>query len=238
MNSLTDSIDSIKKLFLQNEKFYVEELDRIASNDGLIGFIQAGNSDTDGWFLMLSNPGTADWNMARLIGNDIEQAKEALKLFPCFSECMLITHEKNLFFSEDLETAPNILMLEKTLLLENKGFEKTVREHNLKLSIKKRKEGIIDGCLQTAEGKLAAFVKTQRKTSNYIELAIEVAAEHRNKGFGTFILNYVSNECLKDGFLPLYLVEKNNPQSLRIAEKCGFTIFASLKRFIYKRNLF
>lgn len=51
-----------------------------------------------------------------------------------------------------------------------------------------------------------------------------VSKEHRNKGYGTQLVSYVSQKIFNYGKKPTYLVSENSPQSISLVSKLGFSV--------------
>ena len=57
-------------------------------------------------------------------------------------------------------------------------------------------------------------------------IVIQTEDEYRNKGFATKVVQKIAEECLKNGLIPTYWVNKNNIPSRRVAENAGFELLS------------
>ncbi len=60
------------------------------------------------------------------------------------------------------------------------------------------------------------------QSPGFAEIYVQVDAEARQKGWGRSVVTAVSERVLKGGRLPIYLVERSNEASLRLAEGLGY----------------
>jgi ribosomal protein S18 acetylase RimI-like enzyme len=81
---------------------------------------------------------------------------------------------------------------------------------------------------QTADGENRAYI-----------FAFRVKSDWRNRGVGTFLMNFVERDCRNRGFSYLTLnVAKENPDALRLYERLGFQVICSRPgRWSYKDDM-
>ncbi len=58
----------------------------------------------------------------------------------------------------------------------------------------------------------------------YGNIVVWVNEQYRKQGIASLLLNDLLNRCRKDQIIPVYLVNKTNQASLRLAQKFSFKI--------------
>jgi GNAT superfamily N-acetyltransferase len=61
------------------------------------------------------------------------------------------------------------------------------------------------------------------QSPGFAEVYVRTAPEVRGRGWGRHVLNAVTDEVLRSGRQPIYLVEADNTASLRLAESVGYS---------------
>ena len=58
-------------------------------------------------------------------------------------------------------------------------------------------------------------------------IVIQTKEKYQNKGYGTAVVEKISNDLLENEIIPIYWVNKNNKESIKLANKVSFKVKAS-----------
>ncbi|GAB4279773.1 MAG: hypothetical protein Kow0029_23820 [Candidatus Rifleibacteriota bacterium] len=226
---------------LKNEHEYVEEIHRILfETDSVKIFPEVVNGKSfNGWIYMAGEQGSADWNLARLIGAP-EIAKNYVNLLPD-KELQLLVRNTDVAFFQDFEQAGIIRwfyrsgkVFPKKEEIDNFGLEMVVRS-------KPQRAGICLShnleCYLLKCSQVVGLVKTVRETVNFAEVYIEVSPELRGKGLGKRLLNKFEAELAARRKRLVYAVDAENEPSLGLAKSVGLANFANLVRLSKKKAI-
>ena len=83
------------------------------------------------------------------------------------------------------------------------------------------KQGFIASAI--VEGKVLASAYTVAHSKRYAELGVQTLKEARGRGFGATTSSVVAKAVQKVGMIPVWGTGDNNPVSMRLAERLGFT---------------
>lgn len=76
------------------------------------------------------------------------------------------------------------------------------------------------------DDKIVSLGYVSNKNIYGANIVIQTLDDYRGKGYGKMIVEKISRDLLKDGIMPIYWVNENNPASLRLAESIGFKTMA------------
>lgn len=233
---------ALEKL-LAEEKFFVEEIHRLAFFPESISFYPecVVEKDGNGWIYMAGEDGSADWNLARLVGDEVV-AKNYVNLLPQNELQLLVTNEVASCFA-GFETAGKILWFESQPEINSCARTIDLKfelQHGLKLLEKKKPEVCTIypsenlTLLLIRDEQVAGIVKTIRETPRFVEVYIEISPDLRSQGVGTNLLISMIERIHVAGKRLLYAVDEENKASISIALKAGLVEFLSLTRLVAK----
>lgn len=88
---------------------------------------------------------------------------------------------------------------------------------------------------QIEEGRMFVIVENEKIVSHAIvsdidfngaNIAVWTSTEHTSKGYGKAVVSEAVKWCFKKNIVPVYLVEKSNIPSKKIADSIGFKVFS------------
>jgi L-amino acid N-acyltransferase YncA len=236
-------MQSLLKKLLQQQKYFVEEIDRMLCAPEKIKLFPKNlkNTGEASWIYMAGDSDSADWNLARCI-NDPEIAQEYLHLLPKNETQLLInkTDEPNfvkqikrgeIFWFESSRNLESVLHNYKNKLKNQNWFNNSeIRPRKNVVSIKKCKRLNLELYLFN-KNTMLGFIKTIRETPDFVEVYIEIRPDFQGKGAGTFLLLQMINLVQNNDKNLVYSVEADNLASIRIAQKANLSRFNTLSRF-------
>lgn len=77
------------------------------------------------------------------------------------------------------------------------------------------------------DGKIVSLGFISNVDYNVGNIVIQTKEKYQNKGYGTAIVEKISNDLLENEIIPIYLVNKNNKESIKLANKVSFKVKAS-----------
>lgn len=77
------------------------------------------------------------------------------------------------------------------------------------------------------DGKIVSLGFISNVDYNGANIVIQTKEKYQNKGYGTAIVEKISNDLLENEIIPIYWVNKNNKESIKLANKVGFKVKAS-----------
>ena len=77
-------------------------------------------------------------------------------------------------------------------------------------------------CEIVAEGKAIAVAGLNWKSPAFAEIFVQVDSSARERGWGSSVVSCITEELLKNGIRPVYLVENGNEASLNLVEGLGY----------------
>ena len=69
---------------------------------------------------------------------------------------------------------------------------------------------------------------------NYANIVIQTREKYKNNGYGKCIVEKISRDLLKDGYMPIYWVNEENIPSIKLAKSLNFKPF--IKEIVVKEN--
>lgn len=224
--------------FYENENIYIEEIDRLERTPEETCFLL--DKENNGWFCMAAEENTADWNIARLIGNP-EKAEKLIDSIP-FDDCVLLTDETVILTHKKLENNGKLIIFESSsnfiseeeLSFTNQSSEGSYLNGILPAkSVRTRVspiDSVIDDIYLYHHNGINGFIKVTRKSWHYSEVAVEVKSELRGQGFGTALLAAMLEQFRLRKRKMIYAVEEDNLPSIKIATKCNLKKIHTLNR--------
>lgn len=71
---------------------------------------------------------------------------------------------------------------------------------------------------------IISYAKISNIDYNGANIVIHTEYNYRNKGYATKLLFFLTNYCLNNNLIPIFLVDINNKASLSVAKKCNYKI--------------
>ena len=93
---------------------------------------------------------------------------------------------------------------------------------NILVQASKTPDGLLRAVIKARDGSNAAEAGTSWISSRYAELFVNVVEGARSRGLGKSVVSAVSATILGMNRLPLYVAEKDNLASIRLAQRLGF----------------
>ena len=93
---------------------------------------------------------------------------------------------------------------------------------NILVQTSKTPDGLWRAAIKARDGSNAAEAGTSWISSRYAELFVNVVEGARSRGLGKSVVSAVSANVLGMSRLPLYVAEKDNVASIRLAQRLGF----------------
>lgn len=218
---------NLLQYFYENELFYVDEIDRI--KEGKYYGDEAG-----GWFFLLGNKGSGDWDMARLIG-ELEDGAKYFSQVPKENTVFMVSrrgartdteprsgHENrqnNLF---DLSEYPKKAVIRcyaskaRSLCDFSDFFKGNSLEKGYSFTHSKNYTWL---CYK---GVGIGYVMPIRQSKNAVEVYIEIAPEHRGKGLSLALLKTAVKHLSSHNKRIVYLVFEDNLPSIKLVQRAGF----------------
>lgn len=235
-------MSAVLSLLRQHEKCFVEEIDRISNRPDLVRIVPADlENEKSGWIYLQGEPGSADWNMARLIG-DLSLAMDWIDRLPqqelqllCPAECLL---------SNTWEKIGAIYWFESSLEADAKSDQcsepgKVFDSMQLKpdfVCYSSNDSGSGFAIYLNSDSGMQGYIKCIHSTENYFEFYIEVKPNMRDKGLGTALLQMAIDESHRRNKTLIYSLASDNRASMRIAQKTGLKSYMTLNRFVKAHN--
>jgi GNAT superfamily N-acetyltransferase len=227
---------------LTQEQYFVDELYQLVFRPESVRFFQA-EKDGDvlnGWLYLKGQENSADWHLARLIGQ-AETAFEITGRLPAHELQLLVSESDSeritgfekigriFWYQSSIDNGAKFKDLQNAFFQEN-SFKnlKLVRKEAPVLNENWNCANISLYLLQNEM--MIAYIKTIRETPNFVEVYIEVTPGRRERGIGTFLLSAFSCLVHEIGKKVSYAVDESNLASISIAEKAGLTRYFSLVR--------
>lgn len=230
------SMSAVLSLLRQHEKCFVEEIDRISNRPELVRIVPVDlENEKSGWVYLQGEPGSADWNMARLIG-DLSLAMDWIDRLPqqelqllCPPECLLSNAWKKI---------GTIHWYESSLKSDSKPgsapvevFDSMQLKPDLVCHRSNDSGSGFAIYLNSASG-MQGYIKCIHSTENYFEFYIELKPDMRDKGLGTALLQMAISESHRRNKTLIYSLASDNTASMRIAHKAGLKPYMTLNRFV------
>jgi len=232
----------------KNETAYVDEIDRLIRSPADVKIIPENLVENGGgWIYLSGEPGSGDWNLARMIGIP-QKAFDCLAFLPeaeinlLLPENVFIGQSNNLqqlsrlcFFIDDCCTEnAEIELLSMQQAIEEEfcksGFSLRTRYFDIdKLS---DDGGFLDGIYLLNKEAVKGYVKVVRRSPGCNEVYIEIEPALRNCGTGSGLLKYAVFECHKKKKKLIYAVDEENLASIATARRAGLKHFQTLSRFL------
>ncbi len=77
--------------------------------------------------------------------------------------------------------------------------------------------GLVDGEIATS----AFITDIDYRGAN---IAVGTRPKFRNRGYGKVIVSHLTEWCISNGYLPIYLVDSNNVPSIKLAQSLGYEV--------------
>lgn len=130
---------------------------------------------------------------------------------------------------EDKSIGYNVIQLTE----KHKGIYLNTMPNSISDDIKEqkwrmRKEQIDEGRMFVIveDGKNISYAIISDIDFNGANIAVWTASEHTSKGYGKAVVSEAVKWCFKRNIVPVYLVEKSNIASRKIADSIGFKVFS------------
>ena len=227
--------EKLLEYLLGQEVFFVEEIDRLYFDQQSIKPVL--DDELNGWLYLPGEPGSADWNLARMLGS-AERANPLLEKIPRGELQLLVAETAVSCFPEWVKTGLISWYVSDGDSL-SEVFEKKLDE--LDLTWQFRVRPAVSKAISTvgkeiflldSRSRIAGLVKTIRETPNFVEVYIEVAPEYRERGLGRTLLAKMIAESRLKGKSITYAVDQNNHASLALAKSVNLRPFNQLFRLI------
>jgi len=227
----------VLKFLYQNEKCYIEEIDRIIARPDLVRIIPDDlDNEKSGWIYLQGEPGSADWNMARLIG-DLSLAMDWMDRLPqlelqllCPADCLLSSSWKKIGSIHWYESLSQVDSHDNSSATEEVCAQFRLKPDLVSYTAENKDSGF--AIYLNSESGMQGYVKCIHSTENYYEFYIELRPEMRGKGLGTALLQMAIDETHRRNKTLIYSVACDNVASIRIAQKAGLTSFMLLNRYL------
>ncbi|MFZ5951228.1 MAG: GNAT family N-acetyltransferase [Candidatus Rifleibacteriota bacterium] len=223
------------KLFetlMKQEILYVEEIDRLNACPESLTFF--GDEELNGWLYLAGEPGSADWNLARMIG-------EQPRAFPFIGQLkrkdlhLLVTRE-------NLEDFPQWIHAGSILWFASGSDVSpvTIPTQIEGCEFRQRFNGRAGRHFPTvgpeiyafSSGQIVGLVKTVRETIKFVEVYIEVEVSRRGQGLGLALLRQMIELVNQSNKTLTYALNDDNQASLALAKRAGLQPFNRLFRLL------
>lgn len=233
MNRFADLL----RMLLENERCYVDEIHRLNTDPSVQLFPENAAEAGGGWLLLPAEPGSGDWNIARMLGQGNEAVK-SLALLPKAETNLLVPQKCSALFAANYSRQSPLLFFEGCVA-PGQGRQSAATDlsgpwHELKLQ---RRAGASEGDFALyllEEGQIQGYIKSIHLTPHHVEVYIEVQPAMRQRGLGEYLLHLALIEAAQTGRSLVYTVDADNAASLALARKVGLQQFLQLNRFLYK----
>lgn len=225
--------DAILKKLLNDEIAFVEEISRLCLQPETLKILV--DREMNGWLYMPGESGSADWNLARAIG-EINRAALLIDTLPP-DELQLLVGETGLKCFEGWQTQGSIHWFaapvnEKAAVPAcPPGFDARIRQVRRQC---REFQAFFPEVYLFADRQMVGFIKTIRETHNCFEVYIEVLPAYRGRGLGRFLLLKMLEESGKISRRLTYAVANDNHASLALAKRAGLQKFNELFRITRK----
>lgn len=226
----------LRLMLLENERCYVDEIHRLNADPSVQLFPEDAVEAGGGWLYLPAEPGSGDWNIARMLGQGSAAAK-ALPQLPSAETNLLVPQKFSALFADSCARQSPLIFFEGCAA---PGRSRQVAAsdlsgiwHELKLQ---RRTGGADGDFALyllAEGQIQGYIKSIHLTPQHVEVYIEVQPAMRQRGLGEYLLHLALIEASQTSRSLVYAVDADNAASLALARKVGLQQFLQLDRFLY-----
>lgn len=233
MNRFADLL----RMLLENERCYVDEIHRLNTDPSVQLFPENAVEAGGGWLLLPAEPGSGDWNIARMLGQG-SAAASALPLLPSVETNLLVPQKCSALFADNYARQSPLIFFEGCAApgksRQSASTDLSGPLHELKLQ--RRSDGATgDFALYLlAVGQIQGYIKSIHLTPHHAEVYIEVQPAMRQRGLGEYLLHLALIEAAQTGRSLVYTVDADNAASLALARKVGLQQFLQLDRFLYK----
>lgn len=246
----------------ENEAFFVDEIDRVLSQpENIRLFPDDALSAGGGWLFMPGEPGSGDWNIARMIG-DGRVAFEHVHLLPAPETHLLVPETEAAIFIGHYKQLSSLLLFvsDETVATGKKtgmtgandssataGYEEDPESGRIyleliaegfKLSFRTFDSSVTDpsgpgfAIYLLRDGHVQGYIKSIHATRNCDEVYIEIIPELRGRGYGAKILKLAVKKVRQQNRNLIYLVDEINQASVATARSAGLTQIATIRRFL------
>ncbi|MEW6710467.1 MAG: GNAT family N-acetyltransferase [Candidatus Riflebacteria bacterium] len=217
---------------INQEILYVEEIDRLNSCPESLTFF--GDEKLNGWLYLAGEPGSADWNLARMIGEPLRALSFIGQLNP--KDLHLLVAELNLHDFQEWINAGSILWFasENDALAAKMPTQVEGYEFRQRFNSRAGQYFPIVGpeIYAFSSGQIYGLVKTVRETQKFIEVYIEVEVSRRGQGLGFVLLQRMIEMVHKLDKTLTYALNDDNQASLALAKRAGLQPFNRLFRLL------
>ena len=228
--------------FRQNELLFVDEIDRLRRQPSLVSACPGNLLQNGGWLFMAAEPGSGDWNLARLLG-DPDCAIEALGLLPDVESQLLVPEPVAELFSRKLLPQPALLNFVDAEVDDYAGLDNNCLPAGFALEIRfagpvAAGAAVDDTSVDElsvfllADEQVQGYVKTIRHSQNFSEVYIELKPAMRGRGLAPELLRQAVLALRRRHRRLFYSVSADNAPSLATARRTGLQPAFSLARFL------
>ena len=227
----------LRRWLLENERCFVDEIHRLDTDPAVKLFPVNAVESGGGWLYLPAEPGSGDWNIARLLGHG-STALAALPLLPQAETNLLVPQKFSALFADGFVRQTSLLFFAGRATpgqpWHDSSADLSGPLHELKLQ---RHSDGTDGDFALyllADSQIQGYIKSIRLTPNFAEVYIEVQPAMRQRGLGEHLLHLALLEAAQTHRSLVYTVDVENHASLALAKKVGLQQFLQLDRFLYK----
>jgi len=223
---------NLRQLLLENERCYVDEIHRLDHDPKVMLLPENAIEQGGGWLYLPAEPGSGDWNIARMLGQGNEALK-ALSLLPD-AETHLLVPPKFADLFADHAAQSSLVYFEGCAAPthERQPAQVDLSSLHAGLQMQSHRAGAGFAFYLLLEGQIQGYIKAIHLTPHHVEVYIEVQPAMRQRGFGEYLLREALREAASTGRFLVYTVDAENAASLALARKAGLQQFMQLARFL------
>ncbi|MBU1105662.1 MAG: GNAT family N-acetyltransferase [Candidatus Riflebacteria bacterium] len=231
------SLSDLRCWLLESEHYYVDEIHRLNTDSAVQLFPDDASALSGGWLYLPAEPGSGDWNIARMLGQGSE-ALTTLTLLPETETNLLVPSEFSHLFVDRFKQQSSLIYFEgvhtATDAVDGEAAVSAdvLSKSGLTLQRRAGDEAGSFALYLLAEDQIQGYVKSIRLTPNFAEVYIEVQPGMRQRGLGNHLLSLALLEAAKSGRNLIYTVDADNQASLALTRKVGLQQFLQLDRFL------
>ena len=231
--------DKLLQKLLNKEISYNEEIHNLIVGEKEVSFIPAVQNAINGWVCTLAKKQDSDWNLAKFFG----KPEDSETIFPLKAEKddlhFLIEEEFCSNISSDFKFQDSLYWFTNEGVGGDNLFRmpEIIFEENLIIAPQTRPIAFGDFSFNyfsvylLKNGVVKGFARTNHETPHSFEVYIEVEPQYRNKGIGKALMNEVLKFSMKNRKKLIYVCEKSNLPSLKLAESLELKKFNTFNRY-------
>jgi len=223
----------LRQLLLENERCYVDEIHRLDHDPKVMQLPENAIEQGGGWLYLPSEPGSGDWNIARMLGQG-NVAVKALALLPDAEAHLLVPPKFADLFAADHAARSSLIYFEGCAAPAHEQQPALVDLSSLQagLQLQSRRAGADFAFYLLLAGQIQGYIKAIHLTLHHVEVYVEVQPAMRQRGFGEYLLRAALREAANTCRSLVYTVDAENVASLALARKAGLQQFMQLARFL------